>query len=173
MQSAYDTYRPGLIELGYSYPRPVIPGTKLPGYSYPNSNKYLNMTDWTNPNRPIETLLQPGAGICVLLGKQACGNYLIAIDWDLDEAALVAMERFPYTVTKEGAKGFTAFFRASIPIPSQDFKIGGRAAVQVLSDGRQTVLPPTIHPDIKRPYQWTSKFTLFDTRFSELPELPL
>jgi hypothetical protein len=45
-------------------------------------------------------------------------------------------------------------------------------AVQVLSDGTQTVLPPSVHPDTKRPYVWAGRFSLYDVRPSDLPELP-
>ena len=40
--------------------------------------------------------------------------------------------------------------------------------VEVLATG-QSVLPPTIHPDTGRPYQWLTKATLFNTRVDELP----
>ena len=43
---------------------------------------------------------------------------------------------------------------------------------QVLSSGRQTVLPPTLHPDTGAPYTWESKFTLYDVQRDELPLLP-
>jgi putative DNA primase/helicase len=44
--------------------------------------------------------------------------------------------------------------------------------VQVLSDGRQTVVPPSVHPDIRRPYTWTSQYTLYTISSGELPALP-
>ena len=46
------------------------------------------------------------------------------------------------------------------------------AAVQVLSDGRQTVVPPSLLPDIRRPYTWTSKYTLYNVAVGDLPILP-
>src|SRR5262249_5018162 len=116
-----------------------------------------------------ETSPQPGAGVGVRLGKQTDGSYLIAIDWDSEDAAIAAMDVFPPTVTKEGNRGFTAFYRFLKPVPSRDFRVGAGAAVQILSDGRQTVLPPTIHPDTGRPYVWTSKFALYDVPLIELP----
>jgi hypothetical protein len=42
--------------------------------------------------------------------------------------------------------------------------------VEVLTTG-QSVLPPTIHPDTKKPYTWLSPRTLFDTPIGELVEI--
>jgi hypothetical protein len=70
------------------------------------------------------------------LGKQADGSYLIALDWDNDEAALVAMERFPSTALKEGARGVTMLYRSPVPIASRNFMVNGIPVMQVLADGR-------------------------------------
>lgn len=40
-----------------------------------------------------------------------------------------------------------------------------------MSGGKQTVLPPTIHPDIGQPYRWTTERTLLDTPLADLPVL--
>ena len=40
--------------------------------------------------------------------------------------------------------------------------------LEVLATG-QSVLPPTLHPIIKRPYRWLTQATLFNTRLDELP----
>src|SRR5262249_22628719 len=112
---------------------------------------------------------QPGAGIGV-----RCGNGLIAIDYDDDDAALRASEALGDSpVNKAGKRGWTAFFRANFPVASEDFvDANGILALQVLSDGRQTVLPPSVHPDTDQPYRWTNGKSLYDTPLSELPELP-
>jgi hypothetical protein len=65
-------------------------------------------------------------------------------------------------VMKEGARGITMFFKSHVQVLSRDFKINGKTVLQILSDGRQSVLPPSIHPDTGRPYFWTSKFSLYD-----------
>ena len=82
------------------------------------------------------------------------------------------MERFPSTALKEGARGVTMLYRSPVPIASRNFMVNGIPVMQVLADGRQTVLPPTIHPDTNRPYTWGSKFTLYNTHVNELPLLP-
>lgn len=152
MTSVYDIYAPKLMAHGYA-PHDTV--------------------GWQHPRRRPETSPQPDAGVGLRCGKQADGTYIVALDWDSEDAAIVAMETFPpSTVTKEGQRGFTGFYRSSKPVESEDFSIGGRAAMQVLSDGRQPVLPPTIHADTRQPYRWTDDFTLYDVCPEDLPELP-
>jgi len=160
MISVYDEFAPKLLAIG-AHPLVIAPGTKKPAYA-----------GWTDPEREALRTSQPGAGIGVRLGKQLNGTYLIAIDWDNDEAALTALEKFPPTIMKEGSRGLM-FYKSYVPVVSRDFRANGVTAVQVLSDGRQTVLPPSIHPDTKRPYVWTSKFSLYDLpHIDDLPGMP-
>jgi hypothetical protein len=169
--SVYDSNAPRLLERGF-FPLPIGPNSKKPQHFVPSLNEFHDTQGWTHPARRPETSPQPGAGIGVRLGKQADGTYIVALDWDNEDAAIAAMDAFPPTVTKEGQRGFTAFYRSAVPIPSRDFRVGGVVVVQVLSDGRQTVVPPTMHPDTKRPYIWTSTYTLYNVPLGELVELP-
>ncbi|MGA7329222.1 MAG: bifunctional DNA primase/polymerase [Rhodomicrobium sp.] len=76
-------------------------------------------------------------------------------------------------VSKKGRRGFTVFFRSSIPLASRRFRsVERKILVEILAMGRQTVLPPTIHPDTKEPYQWLTQATLFNTRVEDLPLTP-
>jgi putative DNA primase/helicase len=169
--STYDLHAPQLLVGGF-FPLSIGPGTKKPQHFVPSLNEFHDTRGWTHLARRPETSPQPGAGISARMGKQSNGTYVVALDWDNDKAAVDAMVSFAPTVTKEGQRGFTAFYRSSNPVPSRDFKINGLVAVQVLSDGRQTVVPPTMHPDVNRPYVWTSKFTLYNTAVGDLPILP-
>ena len=70
---------------------------------------------------------------------------LVALDWDRDDvAAIAAMETFPPRYGKEGrgASPRSIVSKAADPT-ARLFKISGAVAVQVLSDGTQTVLPPS------------------------------
>src|SRR5215471_5263650 len=165
--SVYDSNAPKLLERGF-LPLPIGPNSKKPQHFVPSLNEFHDTQGWTHPARRPETSPQPGAGIGVRLGKQADGTFVIALDWDTEDTALAAMDAFPPTVTKEGQRGFTAFYRSSKAVPSRDFKLQGHTVVQVLSDGRQTVVPPSIHPDVKRPYTWTSQHTLYNVPAGEL-----
>jgi hypothetical protein len=169
--SVYNEHAPKLIERGF-YPLVIGPGTKKPQHYVPSLSEFHDTAGWTHEARPPDTSPQPGAGVGLRCGKQPDGTYVVALDWDRDDAAIAAMETFPPGVAKEGARGFTTLYRSRRPIPTRPFKINGAMAVQVLSDGTQTVLPPSVHPDTKRPYVWAGRFSLYDVRPSDLPELP-
>jgi hypothetical protein len=78
----------------------------------------------------------------------------------------------PHTdVRKRDAKGETRFCRSNDAIRSKVFKVNGKVVLEVQGKAKQTVLPPTVHPDTGRPYKWLGDRTLFDTKSSELPEL--
>jgi AAA domain/Bifunctional DNA primase/polymerase, N-terminal len=170
--SIYDVSAPKLLALGY-YPLSIGPGTKKPQHYVPSERLFVNTDNWTRPARPPEASPQPGAGAGVRLGEQPDGTYVIGLDWDTDEAAIAAMDRFPATVTKEGQRGFTAFYRSAKPIATRGF-LGPdkRPLMQVLSTGTQSVIPPSVHKDTGRPYTWTSEFTLYNCRPGDLVELP-
>jgi hypothetical protein len=78
----------------------------------------------------------------------------------------------PFAVAKIGARGNTIFLRSDLPVASRNFCVNGVVKAQILGDRRQTVIPPTIHPDTKRPYAWETKHTLFDTSLAGLPVAP-
>jgi len=120
--SVYDVHAPKLRERGF-FPLSIGPNSKKPQHFVPSLNEFHDTQGWTHSARQPETSPQPGAGIGVRLGRQADGTYVVALDWDNEEAAIVAMDLFPPTVTKEGRRGFTAFYRSSQPIMSRDFKL--------------------------------------------------
>jgi hypothetical protein len=168
--SAYDDIAPKLMELGY-HPLPIGPGTKKPQRLV--GGGYCDLAGWADPDSQPETSPQPGAGISVRTGKQPDGTFVVALDWDNDDAFIAAMEDKIWSrVQKVGKRGGTTFHRSAREIPSRDFKINGKIAVQVLAQGKQTVLPPTIHPETGRPYSYgDDRATLDSCRASELPLL--
>ena len=168
--SVYDACRDALHANGYS-PLPIGPGTKTPMVF--KDGEYVKIHGWQNPNRPMTVVPQPGAGVGVRLGLQRCGLYLVAMDWDDDELSNEAMACFPSAVCKAGRRGHTAFFKSRREIPSKDYRFKGACRLQVLSSGRQTVIPPSVHPDTNVPYWWLSDFTLENVRLENLPEIPL
>jgi AAA domain/Bifunctional DNA primase/polymerase, N-terminal len=165
--SIYNEYAPLMIRGGH-FPIIIAPLTKVPSRFSPSEGIYKPQTGWQNRPEPILTE-QPGAGIGV-----RCGGGLVAIDYDDDEAALRVSEVMPPShVNKAGQRGFTPFYRSSFPVPSENFvDADGVLVLQILSSGRQTVVPPSIHPDTKKPYNWTNGASLYDTPLDQLPELP-
>lgn len=92
-----------------------------------------------------------GANIGLCLGR---ASKLIAIDFDYDEDGLhteilALLPKSP--VKKVGAKGFTVFYRFNGE-KTEQFTRNGKVVFEILSHGRQTVLPPSIHPDTGKPY---------------------
>jgi hypothetical protein len=110
------------------------------------------------------------AGIGVALGRG-----LICIDIDLEEAVGALLAILPASpVQKKGRKGISLFYRGDTEIiRSKNFRTPERVGlVDLLAEGKQTVLPPSVHPDTGEPYYWWTDETLADYRLEELPELP-
>ena len=99
---------------------------------------------------------------------------MVAIDIDFDQLDVIeAIElRWPSTVRKVGRKGYSAFYRASPAVKSRAFESGTHGGVDVLAHGRQSVLPPTLHPATGEAYRWLTPRTLENTIIDELPMLP-
>jgi hypothetical protein len=171
--SIYDVSAPTLREHGY-FVLPIGPGTKEPMHWVPSLGQFKLITSWTDPRRPPEMSPQPNAGIGLRCGHQPNGEWIVAIDWDNEDAAIASLDDtvLASPICKQGKRGFTSFYRSTEEIPSHDFLINEVAAVQVLSKGRQTVLPPTRHKETGLPYTWTDKQTLYNCSASALPLLP-
>jgi hypothetical protein len=166
MNNIYNECAPKLVAMGY-FPLPIGPGTKAPHRYTPSEGTYRLLDGWQERPEPILTP-QPGANIGV-----RCGNGLVVLDCDDDEAALRVVEILPSPVGKEGARGFSLAFRADFDVPSENWtNADGDLMLQVLSTGRQTVIPPSIHPDTGRPYRDHNGSNFYNTPLSELPLLP-
>ena len=162
----YDENAPRLIAMGF---HPIPTARKVPVRFAKELGKLIPFTGWNAFPTPIKTP-QPGANIGVRCGDRG----LVAIDYDDEGAALAisdVLERSP--VNKAGRRAWTAFYRADFEVPSEDFYDGaGRKVLQILSHGRQTVVPPSIHPETGEPYRWTNGRSLYDTPMEQLPLLP-
>lgn len=104
-----------------------------------------------------------------------CGarNNIVALDFDnLPELHKKIQALIPQSpVRKKGAKGETWFFSYNGEI-SRKWHSQGQCVVELLSDGRQTVIPPSIHPETDRGYTWTTVETLLSYDLVDLPLLP-
>ncbi|MGX1164500.1 hypothetical protein AB7M16_000766 [Bradyrhizobium sp. USDA 372] len=174
MTSPYASAGRRLIDCGYSA-IPVAPLTKRPGAF--SMNEWRGMTEWQRFCDRLPTDIEtgiwdkwPDAGVCI-----AIDHKLKVVDIDTNDHALMGavLSAIPFSdVIKRGAKGFSAFYRGSSSIVSQPFSVGKERVIDLLCYGRQTVLPPTIHPTTLMPYAWNGSDTLENTPMDQLPELP-
>ena len=166
----YDQHAVKLMQMGY-HPVPVAPLgfeiQKCPVRWDPHTKQFFKFKSWNTLPPVIDS--QPGANIGALMGGTVVG-----LDFDHDDAALIISEVFPPSpVNKVGERGWTAFYRIDTAVPCEDFYNGdGELVLQILGAGKQTILPPSIHPTTKQPYRWTNGHSLYDTPVEELPLLP-
>lgn len=112
------------------------------------------------------------ANIGVCLGV---ASNLIALDFDygstkLHQEILSLIPDSP--IKKKGEKGFTAFY-AYDGQKSQGFSLDGQRVLDILSHGRQTVLPNSIHPSTQKPYVWLTPKNLEHIPSVGLPHISL
>jgi hypothetical protein len=174
----FEEHALALIASGFS-PLPIAPGEKYPGGLGAGGAPY-KMTGWDKwcREQPNEATM---ASWLRMIGNHetglgvACGLGLICIDIDLEEAVDPLLAILPASpVQKKGRKGISLFYRGDTEkIRSKNFRTPERVGlVDLLAEGKQTVLPPSIHPDTGEPYYWWTDETLADYRPEELPELP-
>lgn len=185
MSGAYATAGAKLIERGYSA-IPIMPQTKRPGYL--RGGEWIGMSDWQaiySKRLPtqfeIDRWSATDAGVCVVCGKGS--KDLIGIDLDTDHPELLAAfdALLPATpLRKRGATGETRFYRGR-PVsrsynlidpafrPAKVAKGKPYRVCDIIGDGRQTVLPPTVHPDTQEPFKWIGGAALEDFDPDDLP----
>jgi len=177
--SAYDQISHHLLDNGYSV-IPIAPNTKRPGAfttTRDNPQKHWRgMYQWERYSSRMPTELEvaewntwPDAGIGLVCGKL---SRIIALDRDYDCPASDALEAIipPSPVAKKGAKGYTKFYRYTGE-ESKSWDVDGVRVLDMLSDGRQTVMPPSRHPD-GFAYVYITEDTLERMTADELPCLP-
>lgn len=152
---------------------PIAPKTKYP-HTF-NGQKWINMPNWqtlldepVTPDELAEWAKYPSdTGVGLLTG-----NVITAIDYDDHPEIWKDIEtQLPVSpVRKKGEKGYTAFYRSQGEQTKKYEHKDGRTIIEVLGRGRQTVLPPSIHPCGRR-YQW-EEAGLLDVELANLPLLP-
>jgi hypothetical protein len=176
MGGPFEEHADRLLERGYAV-IPIIPGTKRPGFFC--NGQWVGLNDWTKRFNGRASLQiererwgRDGAGLGVLTGP-ASGD-LIGIDIDTDDpdttTALLSILP-PTEIKKTGARGETRFYRGP-GIKSGSWRIDGKTVVEIIGAGRQTLLPPTLHPNGDC-YRWLGPETLEDLEPRELPALPV
>lgn len=142
--------------------RPVVllEGSKRPLHN-DWRNREPNFGDWQN-----------GRGVGVLGGYRG----LVPIDIDTRDAKIVEaiMAALPKPlVTVKGRRGVKLFYQDRTGLITKGRKFRDRESgmlCEVLTTG-QAVVPPTLHPEIGKPFRYTSAATLLDTSVDELPAI--
>lgn len=152
---------------------PVIPNSKRPGVL--KTGKWVGLVNWTEYSERLPNVeecklwseMESSIGICT--GKV---SNIIALDFDYHDEFFADIERKLgiSPLKKKGEKGFTAFYKYNNEKTKKWLK-GGKTVVELLSDGRQTVLPPSLHPCGIR-YEWMGESSLSNCDLSLLPSLP-
>ena len=168
-----------LYETGYSV-LPIAPGGKSPG-TYQNGRWY-GLKDWSRycEELPSEAQIDewedyPDAGVGLACGK-ASGLVLIDYDYRPDLCEKIFKILPPSPIHKKGAKGFSAVYQYSGEISRSFTALNpetgkNESVVEILSAGRQSVLPPTVHPEGME-YHYLTPDTLLDFAPTDLPRLP-
>jgi hypothetical protein len=174
--SSYARGAARLVDQGYSV-LPVAPSTKVPG-AY-RDGQWHPMYGWTRfcSRSPTDLEIRiwstwPDAGVCVCMGP-ASGN-LVALDIDVEDFEIwqvVESVAGESVVEKRGRAGYTSFWRAPATVVSTKFSIGKKTIVDLLASGKESVIPPSTHPDTGRPYEWL-RGSLEHISPERLPELP-
>lgn len=155
------TYR----RLGYA-PIPVKPGSKQPLIS-----DWPRWCDQLPPPELVQAWARqyPRAGIALATGP---ASGIVALDLDHDDGTHAAILKAagPSPVGKLGARGATYFYRYSGE-RSQAFRRSGETVCEILAGKRLVIIPPTVHPDTHRPYEWTTPERLLNRSPSQLPPL--
>jgi KaiC/GvpD/RAD55 family RecA-like ATPase len=156
---------PGLYKKGYSLV-PLKYRTKRP-----TVNNWSEFSKERADKQQMKTWYNvPESNIGLVLGR---ASGVIALDFDHDVDGLhekIQALMGPVVVAKTAEKGFTAFFRYNGE-KSHNWQKDGEMVLELLSDGRQTVMPPSMHPCGKA-YIYTTEKTLEEVTASELPYLP-
>jgi hypothetical protein len=161
----FEAHASSYISRGYS----VIPDKfrgKMPaikGWSEYCDRKPTDteVKQWTN------SLTESNISLCL---GEASG--VIAVDVDTEDAAILELIRehlLPSPYEKIGNKGFTRFYRYTTET-TQIFKHNKSVLFELLSTGKKTTLPPSVHPN-GMAYRWSGP-SLTEVDPAELPVLP-
>jgi hypothetical protein len=154
-------------ELNYE-PRPISAGTKachVPGWQKPDAEiPAAELDSWLTKYGRL--------GIGLLMGSRfPDGTTLGAVDIDHNDYMRVgrALLRDP-PCGRIGKRGGVFFVRVRGGLSNPEFRVAGKGdkVAECLFTKKLCVIPPTIHPDTGRPYQWIGT-PLHEIDFSELP----
>jgi hypothetical protein len=146
----------------------------IPCVSFAKDPKY---SGWKKALKPREflDLLEDDDNVAVKLGED---SGVIALDYDYDVERPNSLHGTlnnllpPSPCIKIGEKGFTTFYKYN---GEKSFSLvwRGKPFVELLSDGRKTVIPPSVHPSTKQLYRWQGVSLAEAVKTDSLPLLTI
>jgi hypothetical protein len=118
----------------------------------------------TDPRRIARMFAYEPFGLLALRTGSASG--LVVIDIDPDAGGTPSLSQFvaqgvtpPTRFVRTGSGGLHLYYRypTGQRVPSSQSRIG--AGIDVRGDGGYVVLPPSLHPRTRRPYEWADQST--------------
>ncbi len=153
---------------------PIVPFK--PRSKAPSEKGFLGYTSNPASRQRIEDWKAkiPDHNIAAVMGSEIADGWLIAaIDVDDDVWVNVVKALFPNFISaKRGKKGITIFVkvRTGPNLKSTSFQcVSVFGGVDFLSKGKCTIVPPSIHPETGKPYEWIGK-PLYECSPDDLPE---
>ena len=163
----YKQYAREFTEAGYS----VIPDKFM--------SKQPAIKGWTNycNNKPTSQEIESWSNsfdksnVAVCLGE---ASGIVAVDLDcIDPDIISIIEKLvpPTKIEKIGSKGWTRFFKYTEGITTDKITHNGNIILEVLSTGKKTTIPPSVHPSGSS-YTWKGE-SLASVRPEELDVFPI
>jgi putative DNA primase/helicase len=146
--------------MGYR-PIPINPRSKKPAV-----NAWQNGVSLDDPAWRV-----PFGGVGVVLGDEVKpGLHLVGVDLDSEDLDLRQrlIAELPKAPTRRGKKGVMLFALAKVP-KKREWKLANGGQIEILTAGQQAVIPPSVHPDTGRAYEWCYADTLENTAIEALP----
>lgn len=145
-----------LVQAGFSV-IPLLPGTKVPIAKWDDYQKRLPTEDeidfwWSGDSIP---------NLAVVCGDVSGGLAVIDIDPRKGGSAEAVAEKFSISLgdtprVYTGGGGYHVYFRTAGTTKTVGTLVPG---VELRSEGAIVVVPPSIHPDTKKPYIWELDLT--------------
>lgn len=169
----YGEWAPEYFDAGYSV-LPVHPRSKRC-----TLKKWTEKFSYTMPTLDEQESYQElysSYGIGLACGK---ASGVIAIDFDLEGPESKIIEKLIISVLptskciKVGKKGWTRFYKYNESIVNKGINRLGVRAVDILTTGKLTVMPPSTHPNEPKGYRWITPDKLTDLDSTDLNDISL
>jgi len=140
--------------------KPILPGWQRLSIETPSKDE---QDQWVKK--------YPDYNMGLVLGQTS----VVALDIDTEDSEILKIIESvvtPSPVRKKGVKNYTSFYKYTGQKSQnvKDYKTGGNH-LELMANGRQTIIPPGIHPDSKNPFIWITPDDLLSFDINDLPNI--